>query len=280
MGRSKLTEERSGGVYIADAARITGVSAGTLRAWEDQGLVQPERIASGYRVYRDEDLTRLSEIKKLRSASLPASEISRRLPPIPDRSPNGDGVGPADSEADGSRSVGRRIKLARELRGMSIRRLASASGLAASHISAIERGIGRPSIAALQKLAESLGSNVPTLVGFEPTGEELVRADRRRTLKMGINGVRFEHLAEVETSFEPLLMTVEPGKGSYEDYSHKGEEFIYVIEGRLRVVLDGTREFDLAPADSLTFASHRPHRWWAIGETPAVLVWVNSPPTF
>lgn len=53
-----------------------------------------------------------------------------------------------------------------------------------------------------------------------------------------------------------------------------------MLEGKLSVVLDEVYEYELGPGDSLTFASDRPHRWRNPSIESAVIVWVNTPPTF
>lgn len=52
---------------VAEAARLAGVSASTLRLWETQGLVVPERSVTGHRQYTDADLARLKRISWFRS---------------------------------------------------------------------------------------------------------------------------------------------------------------------------------------------------------------------
>ncbi|NLG21324.1 MAG: MerR family transcriptional regulator, partial [Actinomycetales bacterium] len=51
---------------IKRAADLTGVPEATLRAWERRyGMVRPERTDGGYRVYDDDDLDRLRQMRDL-----------------------------------------------------------------------------------------------------------------------------------------------------------------------------------------------------------------------
>src|SRR6218665_1355814 len=52
---------------VAEAARLAGVSASTLRLWEAQGLVVPDRSATGHRQYSESDLARLKRISWFRA---------------------------------------------------------------------------------------------------------------------------------------------------------------------------------------------------------------------
>ena len=93
-------------------------------------------------------------------------------------------------------------------------------------------------------------------------------------------GVLFENLYATETTLQSILISVEPGHGSQESYSHEGEEFLYMLEGELELTLDEIDTYHLAPGDAMTFYSSRPHRWHNPGAVRTVIVWVNTPPTF
>ena len=77
-----------GAYRIGAAARLTGISAHTLRKWEDRyGLVEPRRSPGGERLYSGADVKRLALVKDLarsgmslqRLADLSMSELERRL---------------------------------------------------------------------------------------------------------------------------------------------------------------------------------------------------------
>jgi quercetin dioxygenase-like cupin family protein len=89
-----------------------------------------------------------------------------------------------------------------------------------------------------------------------------------------------ENLYDVDTILQSMLITVEPGGGSQESYAHEGEEVLYVIEGEIDMTLDEIDTYRLEPGDAMTFHSTRPHRWTNPGEITAVIVWINTPPTF
>lgn len=265
------------GVYIKQAAQMVGVSSTVLRAWEAEGLVSPERTPSGYRVYSVADVTRLRFIRDLiqRDGLNPAGV--RRLLAFD----NALSAATADRNGDDSK-IGGRIRRLRKKRGVSLRQLATLTGLSPSYVSSLERSLSNPSIASLQKLAAALGTNVPTLLGErqDPTASPLVRPSDRRILKMEVPGVTFENLALIETNLQPILVTVAPGVGSQEAYRHEGEEFLYMLAGELEFTLDEEYTYNVRVADSLTFASDRPHRWWNPGEISSVSVWINTPQTF
>jgi DNA-binding transcriptional MerR regulator len=73
-------------VRIGNLARQTGVPARMLRYYEEQGLLSPERDASGYRSYVAADVDRVRQIRGLLDAGLPTEIIRRILPFLDDPS--------------------------------------------------------------------------------------------------------------------------------------------------------------------------------------------------
>ena len=78
---------------------------------------------------------------------------------------------------------------------------------------------------------------------------------------------------------EPYLFRIAPGAGSGDAYFHQGEEFLFLIRGRLVITLD-EEEFQLLEGDSFYFGIHTQHRWLNPGKTETVILWINTPPTF
>ncbi len=65
---------------IGELSRRTGVSVRLLRYYQDQGLLRPERLPSGYRVYRESDVEAVRRIRSLLAAGLSTSTIATVLP--------------------------------------------------------------------------------------------------------------------------------------------------------------------------------------------------------
>jgi DNA-binding transcriptional MerR regulator len=229
MSTSSETTRRPAGVYISQVARMVGVSASVLRSWESEGLVSPTRTASGYRVFSPEHVDRVRRIRDLVGEGLNPAGVRRVL--------EEEGEDPDRGRAHPQ--VHDRIQMLRKRKGMSLRTLASMSGLSPSTVSAIERGLSAPSVGTLQRLAAALDTTVPLLLNTPRPGRQLVvRPHERQVLEMETPGVVFENLYAIDTALQSILITVEPGEGSHESYAHEGEEFLYVLEGRLELTLD------------------------------------------
>src|SRR3954471_8132306 len=79
------------GMRIGELARRTGVSERSLRYYEEQGLLEPERTPAGYRVYAESDVDVVRHVRMLLAAGLNTRFISNVLPCMVD---TGGGLAP------------------------------------------------------------------------------------------------------------------------------------------------------------------------------------------
>ena len=95
-----------------------------------------------------------------------------------------------------------------------------------------------------------------------------VRVDRRKDY--GYQSLAFNF---IDKKMEPFLITVEPRPESDQVpmNTHPGQEFNYVLEGALKVVVEG-HEVLLSPGDSIYFDARHSHGMKAIGQAPAKFV--------
>ena len=116
----------------------------------------------------------------------------------------------------------------------------------------------------------------PLLTGEEPRlriysvtrGGRGVKVERRKDYNYQSLAFNF-----IDKKMEPFLITVDPIPDSEPVplNSHPGQEFEYLLEGTLRVVVGG-HEVVLAPGDSIFFDSSHPHAVLAAGGAPAKFV--------
>jgi DNA-binding transcriptional MerR regulator/mannose-6-phosphate isomerase-like protein (cupin superfamily) len=255
---------------IGDVARVVGVSPSVIRSWESLGLTTPQRTASKYRLYSEDDvrlLKRARFLRKVRGLNAPAIvQILKR-----------DGL--LKSHSNGSTSaIGTRLRQLRMTRGLSLTDVTSSIGISAGFLSGLERSQMTASVGTLRKLARFYKTNILDFFDPSESTSRLVRPANRKVLEAG-PGVRMELLAWGKTVMEPHLFRVAPRSGSGDSYSHDGEEFLYVLRGELHISLL-EEEFTLKPGDSFYFDSATPHRWKNSGKTEAWILWVNTPPTF
>jgi transcriptional regulator with XRE-family HTH domain len=112
--------------------------------------------------------------------------------------------------------VGTRLKELREIRNISMRTLATKSGLSANALSMIERGKTSPSVSTLYKLADALGISITAFFGAETEKKQVVflKSDERTRISF-TRGV-FEALGGEQFAgrVEPFMLTLESSAAS------------------------------------------------------------------
>ncbi len=277
-GRAAPRPATGGLLTVGQAARVIGVSASTLRLWENVGLVAPLRTRGRFRLYSPDVLKVLKRIKYLRDVQrLNVHGIKRELGEAGARARRSNGR--AGDGAGDAADIGPRLRRLRERRGLSIAAVAAQAGISTGFLSAFERAEANASVATLQRLAAVYGTTLMALFGGRARKSRLVRPGQRRLLH-GVPGVRMEFLSTGARLLESMLFRVAPLAGSEGAYAHEGEEFIFMLSGTLEIWLDELQYHVLHEGDGFWFESTLAHRWFNPGNTEAVLVWINTPPTF
>jgi DNA-binding transcriptional MerR regulator/quercetin dioxygenase-like cupin family protein len=260
------------GYTIGKASQIVGVSPTTVRDWERAGLLDSARSVSGYRYFDDPGIARLRRIAYLRKVEkLNAPAIRRLLA----KSNNGQ----APTRLPGEVALGPRLRNLRRSRGLTLKQAAAASGLSVSFLSSAERGRTGVAPATLYKLVRSYGATLNSILRrAAPRIAQVKGPGNRRTLNS--HGVAMELMADGDTLMDPSIVTLAPGASSEGSYSHEGEEVIYVLEGELEVILDGSEPHRLSAGESIYFLSTIEHKWRNPCVSASRVLWVNTPPSF
>jgi len=175
--------------------------------------------------------------------------------------------------------IGRRIKSARQSRGLTLKAVEAASGVSATHVSEIERGAASPTIGALARIARALGKRPGYFLEESEIGETslVTRADRVQEsagagctverLTAGIPGGRLQ----------ASRVALAPGRSHRsEAHAHDGVELILVLSGRVDVIVERERH-SLVAGDSIQIDAQHPHAYRnASPDEPAVLLWMAS----
>lgn len=179
-----------------------------------------------------------------------------------------------------------RLRLARHLRGMTLRAVADAAGCSESLLSKIENGKASPSLPMLHRLVQALDTNIGWMFE-EVDGEEgmVFRAGTRPIIALDPlrrgEGISLERVIPYSPGhlLQCNIHHIEVGGESAGPIQHAGEEVGYVLAGCVELVVDD-RTHRLGPGDSFVFRSELPHHYRNAGEERASIFWVNTPPTF
>lgn len=169
---------------------------------------------------------------------------------------------PAHDASPGLR-LGEAIRRLRLRQRRTLHEVAAACGFTRSLLCKIEKGRTVPPVATLSRIAAALGVRVSTLLEHDvqartvlDTAGDLARRPPVKTER----GYAFLALAEGRPAklMQPFVFIARRGEVKRHVLRHTGEEFIHVLEGRMRYRV-GQAEYRLGPGDSLYFDAELEH---------------------
>ncbi|MCX4625709.1 XRE family transcriptional regulator [Streptomyces sp. NBC_01443] len=153
--------------------------------------------------------------------------------------------------------VGPRLKRLRAKRGLTLAALSEATGISKSTLSRLESGQRRPSLELLLPLAAAYHVPLDDLVGAPEVGDPRVRLTPR-TLS---SGGSFVPLSRSPGPLQAYKMVISDRGAEPDLRTHEGYEWMYVLEGRLRLVL-AEHDLVLGPGEVAEFDTRLPH-WFS-----------------
>lgn len=158
--------------------------------------------------------------------------------------------------------IGNRVKALRLSQNRTLKDLAKSSDLSKSMISKIENNKTVPSIAAIVKIASSLGVSVSDILEAEETlsAEFTSATEFKENITQTAKGYQIFPFASKyhHKKMQPFLIVAKKGEVKKHELSHEGEEFIYVISGVLKFKVGGIT-YELKKGDSIYFNSLESH---------------------
>ncbi|MGI5170101.1 helix-turn-helix domain-containing protein [Spirillospora sp. CA-253888] len=186
-------------------------------------------------------------------------------------------MGDAKVLDEGLAALPGRIRRSRQERGWTLERLAGETALSKAYLGRLETGERQPSLSALLALSRAFGCSVSDLVGEpSPTGEAVVRG--AAAAEQRGNGLRYRLLSpsDARGGIEAMRVVVPADRPAGATYEHAGQEWLYVLSGRLRLTL-GDTEAVLETGDAAQFDARTPHCLAAAGDQDVELLMVAAP---
>jgi transcriptional regulator with XRE-family HTH domain len=169
-------------------------------------------------------------------------------------------------------SIAECLREERTRAGLTLDQLAQRAELSTPYLSRLESGERQPSIAALLSLSRALGVSMSTLLG-ERKGAPAISTYPSGGVTHVANGLVIAPCSGFpgSSTLEGLRISISPDREPPEPARHRGEEWIYVVAGRLRLEFDGVVHL-LETGATAHFDANRPHRLAAEGGPADVLV--------
>lgn len=174
--------------------------------------------------------------------------------------------------------VGKRIRMLREEKGITIEDLSKMTGFPQSRLEDIETGAVQPQLGTVMKLSRALDSAVGRLVsGMGSRLYSITRKDERKKISRSSSKTGKKNLysymslaPEVQgRHMEALIVQLERSTET-EVSVHDGEEFVYVLEGTVNLTIGG-EAYDLDPGDSAYYLSTTDHYITAKSDKATIL---------
>jgi len=176
--------------------------------------------------------------------------------------------------------IGEKLRRHRLSAGKTLAEVAGAAGVSTGFLSQAERNLTGVSISSLANIARALEVPLRQLFDQPPQAQPDSRQGHRQAYAIEGRRQSYERLSTTfpGSVINAVKMTMPPGYQS-ETVSHDGDEFVYVLSGRVRYAVGGDT-YVLGPGDSLHFPGRDTHDISVVGDDPVEVISVGTLPIF
>ncbi|WP_370416236.1 helix-turn-helix domain-containing protein [Streptomyces fradiae] len=167
--------------------------------------------------------------------------------------------------------VGPRLRRIRRERDATLADLSASTGISVSTLSRLESGQRKPSLELLLPIARAHQVPLDELVGAPPVGDPRVKAKPIRR-----HGRTLYPLTRQPGGLQAYKVLQEPGAEQPDPRVHEGYEWLYVLSGRLRLVL-GDHDVELGAGEAAEFDTRVPHWFGPAGDRPVEFLSLFGP---
>ena len=149
------------------------------------------------------------------------------------------------------------LKEVRTQVGMTQEQLAESIGTSKAYISQLENDVTSPSIATLEDIVAALGTTLVELFSeSQPEQSPVYRADDYFVKENDGYVTHWLIHNGVINEMEPILVEIKAGCSTDSDNPHEGEEFGFVLEGKIRLFI-GNKSYELKKATAFISSRKR-----------------------
>lgn len=175
--------------------------------------------------------------------------------------------------------IGAKIKRIRLSNQLTLEELANRSELTKGFLSQLERDLTSPSVATLENILEALGTNLKDF--FSEDEDEQIVFSKDDFFENIQDDYKISYIIPnaQKNEMEPILIELKEDKKSMEIDPHDGEEFGYVIQGKVTLV-NGEEEYEVKKGETFYLKGNLPHYIVNKHDTLAKVIWVSTQPIF
>ncbi|MBT8489939.1 MAG: XRE family transcriptional regulator [Deltaproteobacteria bacterium] len=202
---------------------------------------------------------------------------------------------------NGPKNVGENLKKRRTVKGITLQDVSNATGLSVSFLSLVENGKSGISMANLQKILKCYDTSINDLIdtseevkvvksenvkGVKYGDARIVRSEEAKRIHSDTDDVKILSLVKGARSKKiwPGLFIMGPGT-TIGPFNHEGEEFSYMIQGKIEVTLTNqetgdTEKYIITEGDTIYYPSTYLHTYVNLSKQKSIFLAAVTPPTF
>ncbi len=176
-------------------------------------------------------------------------------------------------------NYGQKIKERRKLLCLTQQELANRCELTKGYISQLENDMVSPSLETLEIILEVLGTTLSDFFKNEDNEKYVFNKDEQYEKDFNTYNQTWLIPTAQQHMMEPIYVILKEKGETFHDYPHTGEEFGYVIEGRI-IVVYGSKTQVCNQGESFYFISNKEHYIKNDSDSISKVIWVSCPPNF
>ncbi|SHH02425.1 helix-turn-helix domain-containing protein [Virgibacillus chiguensis] len=174
--------------------------------------------------------------------------------------------------------IGKRINELRKRKKLTLKNISEQTGLSISFLSQLEHGKTSATLESLKRISESLDVN-PSYFFSETDDDSRSTITRNTVDTANLTENRFIYKSlsggMKDPAFIPNLIILDPGANRGNNFSHKGHEFLFVLEGTLTIEVNNCVNV-LQPYDCVFLDSSKPHYWFNKTDKPIKFLCIST----
>lgn len=175
--------------------------------------------------------------------------------------------------------IGPKLKELRLLCKLTQAELADRCELTKGYISQLENDLTSPSISTLTDILITLRTNLREFFAEEEVEPVVFRKQDYFEKENDGHKITWLIPSSQKNEMEPIMLELAPGMTTVLDMPHEGQEFGYVLEGKIQLFINKNR-YIVKKGESFYYSTDKPHYLKNHGDKVAKVLWISSPPNF
>ena len=167
----------------------------------------------------------------------------------------------------------------RKQKGFSQEELANRCDLTKGFISQLENNNNEPSISTLQDILTALGTNLKEFFSEDEKEQVVFTKDDFFSTDNEDHKITWLVPNSQKNEMEPIIIELKPGCTLAKDMPHDGQEFGYVLKGKILVII-GNDAYKVKQGESFYYDTNRVHYLKNVSSETCKILWISCPPNF